>query len=310
MALHASLVRVSGDFTLWVLAMDTEAATVLESLALPGLNVVRLHELEEYDPQLKAVEPTRTRIEYYFTCSPCLPRFLISRHGLDTITYLDSDLAFFSSPEPLFEELGDGSVAIVAHRFAPAAERSHARYGRYNVGWLTFRSDANGLACLDWWRERCLEWCHDRVDGDRYADQKYLEQFEHRFAGVRPLSHPGANLAPWNIARYSIQHSQDGVQVDGMPLVFFHFQGLRRVSRATWDSNLTGYGARLSPVLRADVFRPYIADLCAAEAVVARMLPAVGSPSLRRADLSRIRLVTSRAWRIFRAWLVDNLISQ
>ena len=308
LALHTSLVRAGGEFTLWVLAMDREAADFLEALALPDIRVVRLETLEAFDPELKAIEPTRSRIEYYFTCSPCLPRYLLATQGMETVTYLDSDLSFFSSPEPLFEELGEDSVLIVPHRFSDLPARTHAKYGSYNVGWLTFRADTDGMACLDWWRKRCIEWCFDRVEGDRYADQKYLDRFESLFSGVRPSVNPGANLAPWNVAAHTVARVDGIAHVDGRPLIFFHFQGFRRIDANTYDSNLTNYGAHLTPVLRDDVFRPYIADLRNARNLVARHMAVHDGSNLRRPGLRRIHATTSRMWRTLRARMAGNLV--
>ena len=308
LALYASLQRVGGEFTLWVLALDDEAVDFLRESGFSGIRVVSLADLEAFDPELKAIECTRSRIEYYFTCSPCFPRYLLATQGMDAITYLDSDLSFFSSPEPLFEELGGGSVLIAPHRFSDAATRTHARYGRYNVGWLTFRSDEAGTACLEWWRQRCIEWCYDRVESDRYADQKYLDQFETMFPGVRPTSHPGANLAPWNIGGHSVEFVDGTARVDGQPLVFFHFQGFRRIDEDTYDSNLTSYGARLTPPMSDGIFRPYIADLRHARDVVAQRMTVHEGPNLRRKGVHRARLAASRAWRILRARMAGNLI--
>ena len=309
LALHASLQRVGGEFTLWVLALDEEAATFLQESALPSLRIVRMSQLETFDPELKAVKDTRSRVEYYFTCSPCLPRYLMDIESIDEVTYLDSDLWFFDSPEIVFDELGDGSVAIVPHRFAGPAERSHAKHGRYNVGWLTFRNNTDGRACLEWWRAKCIEWCYDRVELTRYADQKYLDYFADRFRGVCAISHPGANLAPWNVARHVVTQSSSCVRVDGQSLVFFHFQGLRHVAPGTYDANLASYGARMTPALRHGVFEPYLRALQDAEMLIGARLPAaIGAQNLRRAGLGQWRLRASRAWRTLRARLTGNLI--
>lgn len=308
LALHASLRRVAGEFTLWVLALDEEAAAFLDAAGLPSLRVVRLPQLEAFDPQLKATENTRSRVEYYFTCSPCLPRYLMDIEGIGEVTYLDSDLWFLDSPQSVFDELGDGSVAIVPHRFSGPAAHSHAKHGRYNVGWLTFRNDADGRACLEWWRARCLEWCYDRVEPTRYADQKYLDYFEERFRGVRAITHPGANLAPWNVDGHTVTQDASGIRVDAHPLVFFHFQGLRRVAPGTYDSNLASYGARMTPALRHGVFEPYLCALRDAEAFTVERLPAAGAQNLRRSGQSHWRLRASRAWRTLRACMTGNLV--
>ena len=144
MALHRSLVRHSPPFTLWALCLDDEAYAALEVLRLEGVRPVRLTELEAADPELLAVKGSRSTVEYYFTCSPSLPRFLMQQHpDIELITYLDADLFFYSSPQPVFDELGDGSVLIVPHRF-PEHLRHLEEFGVYNVGLLTFRNDPPG----------------------------------------------------------------------------------------------------------------------------------------------------------------------
>jgi hypothetical protein len=154
----------------------------------------------------------------------------------------------------------------VPHRF-PAASVGREKYGKYNVGWLTFRRDAQGLACLAWWRDRCLEWCYDRLEGDRFGDQKYLDQFETLFSGVLVLDDAGVNLAPWNLANHQL-HEQDGrLVVDQRPLIFFHFHQFRRLAPFLWDTNNKANGAARSSSLDDLLYRPYIRALARAHAL-------------------------------------------
>ncbi len=309
LALHASLLQYGDEFTLWVLALDEITAGFLETIGSPSIQVVRLAQLEAFDPALKAIESTRSRVEYYFTCSPCLPRYVMANKDVNEITYLDSDLWFFASPERVFDELAGASIAIVPHRYSGSAARTHVKFGLYNVGWLTFRDDVNGSACLEWWRSKCIEWCYDRVEPERYADQKYLDYFEGRFHGVHAIAHPGANLAPWNVAGHVVARGENGVLVDDRQLVFFHFQGLRQITPRTYDSNLASYGARMTPDLRHGVFEPYLMALQEAEDfVAARLLSWGGTRSLRRAGLHRLHLHMSNAWRTFRARVSGVLV--
>ena len=264
LAMLASLRRTQGDFHLHVLALSATCERVLRALAPSGVTVHTLGELEVADPDLAAVKAARSRIEYYFTATPCLLRHLLrDLPPGEVLTYLDSDLFFFADCEPLYREFGDASVGIVGHRFAPGLERLE-RYGSYNVGWLSFRNDDPGRACLDWYRERCLEWCHDRVEGDRFADQKYLDAFP-GFSRVAELRHPGANVAPWNVGGVRLSRDGDRVLVDGRDLLFFHFHRLRRMTGRVFDTGLRGYGARLGPVLRDAIFVPYLEALARAE---------------------------------------------
>lgn len=241
LTLYTSLREHCGnEFQLWVLCLSPECYTTLKDLNYPNLHPIPLEDLECFDPDLLEVKSTRTIIEYYFTCTPCFPLFLLKQYtSIDLITYLDSDLFFFHSPAPVFQEIGSSSIAIIPHRFSPERQILE-RYGIYNVGWLSFRNNDNGLACLEWYRSRCLEWCFDRYEDDKFADQKYLDHWPKQFSGVCVLQHKGANLALWNIINYSIQDTNQGLFVDEVPLIFYHFQGVRYNAES-------GYSAAVSP---------------------------------------------------------------
>ena len=87
-------------------------------------------------------------------------------------------------------------------------------FGTYNVGWVGVRNDPDGIAVIRWWREQCIEWCYDHVDGDRYADQGYLDSFSRLSTRVKSVDNVGANLAPWNIANYRIDFRDGRVMID------------------------------------------------------------------------------------------------
>ena len=271
LALYQSLVRHSPPFTLWALCLDDEAYQTLEALHLEGIRTIRLSELEAADPELAAVKDSRSAVEYYFTCSPSLPRFLFQREGgIDLVTYLDADLMFYSSPGPIFDELGAGSVLIVPHRF-PESLKHLEMYGTYNVGLLMFRNDERGLAVLNRWREQCLEWCFDRVEDGRFADQRYLDSWP-GLPGVVALEHPGAGLAPWNFMRYRIDLGVDPPRVDGRSLIFYHFQSVKEIRPGLWDIGLDKY-APMDRELRAWLYRGYLRELRSAS----RRLASLGS---------------------------------
>lgn len=222
-----SLRAVLPDARLRVLCMDVETKRVLDGLREPGLEAVALAELEEHDPALVAVKGDRSPAEYCWTSTPAVCRYLLEREPeLDELTYIDADLMFWSSPEPLFDELGGDAVLIVPHRYAPQWAAQETTHGIYNVEWLTFRRDKRGLAVLDWWRERCIEWCYASPEDGKFGDQKYLDGWPDRFDGVHVLRHPGGGLAPWNVPRHRLEPDGESVTVDGSPLIFFHFHSL------------------------------------------------------------------------------------
>ena len=180
LALHESLRRHVEDFTLWILCMDDTAFDVLERLDLPDVKLLSLAQFEDED--LLAAKETRTQVEYCWTCTPSLPLYLLEHEpGLESISYLDADLFFSDDPAPVFQELGEGSIGIVGHRYGPKWEALAEDSGIYNVGFMVFRNDKRALTCLSWWRDRCIEWCYHRVEDGKMGDQKYLDDWPARF---------------------------------------------------------------------------------------------------------------------------------
>src|SRR5215475_12977085 len=91
LTLYRSLVRhMPGKFELWVLCLDDITYELLSRLALDGLHPISMSEFEAGDTALLAAKETRSRVEYFFTCTPSLPLFVLRRNpGLETVTYLD-----------------------------------------------------------------------------------------------------------------------------------------------------------------------------------------------------------------------------
>jgi len=283
LALYRSLEEHAGEFRLFVLCLSQDAEAAIRELALERLEPIALAELEAADPELLATKSTRETVEYYFTSTPVLMRHLFDRNaGIELLTYLDADTVFFSGPEPLFDEIGDASVAIVPHRF-PEKLRHLERYGKYNVAWVTFRRDENGLACLADWRQRCLDWCYDREEDGKFADQKYLDDWPERFASVRVLRHPGADLAPWNISGHRISAHSSGPLVDDEPLVFFHAHRFDLLGDGRYEAHLDDYQASASPELASLVLEPY-ARLLAATGGAVDSRSAVGAATTESSD--------------------------
>lgn len=271
LALHESLRRHCPSFRLWVLCMDEPTFVTLQHLDLPGVRLISRNEFECGDAPLLAAKANRSAVEYYFTCTPSLVRFVLHRHeDVDILAYVDADLFFFSDLKPLRGELGDRSVGIIGHRFTPAM-RHLEFYGLYNVGLLLFRRDRDGLQCLEWWRDRCNEWCYSRAEDGRFGDQKYLDDWPTRFRGVAVLTHKGANVAVWNIGNYSVALRDGGVFVDEQPLICFHYHGLKAVRRWLIDLHASAYHVAFNDAAMHGIFAPYISALFHAEQTLQRV---------------------------------------
>jgi hypothetical protein len=268
LVLYESLRRHHPRIRLYVGCFDTETFTYLSERALTDVVPIAVADLETADPELAATRATRSRVEYYFTSTAAWLRHVLLRDAdIDLITYVDADYRFFASAEPLFEEMSNASIAVVEHRFPPRLAHLEDR-GRFNVGWLSFRRDEQGLACIEWWRARCIEWCYDRLEPGRFADQKYLDEWPRLFPRTRVLQHGGVSVAPWNLERANVDERGGELDVGGDHLICFHFHGVKHVAGPVYASGLLGYRVPLRGPLRKRVYEPYLGELLAHEAVL------------------------------------------
>lgn len=264
-ALIDSMERHGFDGEIWLYCLSDECYDALAALALPRVKAIRLAELEAFYPELVAVKPTRQIIEYYYSCAPAILHYAFAHapHA-EWVTFLDSDLWFYASPDRVFDEIGDAPVTIIPHNFTPHL-RPYEKFGLYNVGWVSFRRCPEGEKCLEWWRKSCVEWCYGYIEDDRYADQKYLDRFIEFAPHTLVLTHKGCNLAPWNIGNFKVTLSDGKVMVDKDQLLFFHFSGLKEVFSLLYFDPHRTYGAQHTAVIRNFIYRPYIQSLVAAE---------------------------------------------
>lgn len=261
LALFESLQKHCGDFSLYALCFDDTTFETLKKYNARRLFPIALENLLRTDKELAEVCPHRSNVEFYFTTTPALPLYLMNQYTeIDNITYLDADLFFYNSPQAIFAESKGASISIVEHRYAPHL-KGYEKNGIYNVSWVSFRRDNNGLTALNWWRERCLEWCYDRHEDGKYADQKYLDDWPTRFKNVHVIEHRGANLAPWNVGNHRLSLRDNQITVDGEPLIFYHFHGFKKLFFNTYDPNLSAYGYKLNDIVKTRVYAPYIKAL-------------------------------------------------
>jgi hypothetical protein len=271
-----SLRRFEPRTPIYVLALSETCETILRDLALPHVEIIPLTALEAAYPELATVKPTRMTIEYYFTLSPFLPHYLFVHTSAERITYIDGDLYFFSSPRPLLDSLGDASVAITPHRFS-FEYRNHVRYGRFNVAWISYRRCPEGLECVDAYKADCTAWCYDRLEGERFGDQKYLDAWPGRYPALKIIEHKGFNLGIWNVRGYMIRMKSDTVMIDDDPLVFYHFDATQFLPDGTVKVPVLPVGGRSQTVLLENVIRPYGQILAKERRALAQRFPVLAS---------------------------------
>ena len=253
LALYYSLEKVC-EFQLYIFTPDQECYDLLKCKNLSKAVLINLSTVE--DDELKKIKTMRDVAEYFWTVKASCIRFLFEKYNVDLVSYLDADIFFYSTPAPIFEEMGDKSVLIIPHNFSPQYSKE-IKNGVYNAGFISFRNDESGNRILNWWDRKCRDWCYRKKMDGKFGDQMYLNNLS-EYDFVHVLKHKGT-LANWNVQQFEFDNS-DG-KITGIKdnnarfeIIFFHFHYLKFL-----DSNEVELGRKYVSLQVYNMFyKPYI----------------------------------------------------
>ena len=287
-ALYRSLELYCNNFHLYIFTFDDKSYAILGKLNFRHATIISLKDFE--NENLIRVKPTRTIAEYCWTCTASTIWYSINKFDLDHCTYLDADIVFFSSPSPIYEEIGNNSIGITPHNFTPKLKSSEI-LGKYCVQFTYFRNDTDGLKALNWWKNKCIEWCYAKMEDDKYADQKYLDHFPAFFKNVHIVENIGAGVAPWNINNFIVEvenqiyvklAKKGGVNTRNN-LIFYHFQGLKFIKKE--QLIISEASSIFIPKIALNfIYKPYIINLNVIES------------ELRNVTETHIEIIFKRNW--------------
>lgn len=255
---HKTLMEAEPNAYLYIFAFDDETFNILEELKLERTRIVSLREFE--DNELLKIKPSRSFVEYCWTCTPSVILFAIEKFNLDSCTYIDSDMYFLNSPKIIIDEIPkNASILLTEHRYTKAYDAT-AVSGRFCVQFMTFKNTITGIEALRWWRDQCIEWCYFIAKDGKLGDQGYIQDWETRFEGVHVMQNLGGGLAPWNIQQYdiivenkSLMFVEKETNKKFLP-IFYHFHYLRFYSNT--EIVLSGYP--LSHMDKVFIYYPYV----------------------------------------------------
>ena len=268
--LYDSMCKHIESFKLYVFAFDDKCYEIIKAIGKEDLIPVSVRELEFAYPCLLEAKKDRNTVEYNWTCSSWIIKYVLEVFNERICTYIDADMMFFASPEPVFQTMRSKncSVIIVPHRYPNDKVNSieGPKTGYYCVEFNTFVNDKNGKTALDWWAKECCKWCHYVVPtvDQWYGDQKYLNEFPKKFDGVYVCDHYGVGLANWNDNRMELKlpESDSIILIDKetkeeYPLIIYHYAEVRFLSNHWIKVTTSITGKRLHRL----IFDAYIDEI-------------------------------------------------
>ena len=251
-----SIAKKSENYLVILVCHDELSYSTMIERSMQNVELVKLSEIEVYFEELNAKKLLISPIEYIFLLTPFILKFCLEVFKLENVVYVDSDIYFFSSIDPIFNEIKNSDVGITSHNF-PKKMRHLEVNGKFNVGILFFRNSRDGNQILDWWAKRCLESTSiESTSSDVFGDQKYLDLFSTIYPGTYVYKNLGINAAPWNCHEVTPDNN-GGLTINGSNLVCFHFSGVK-ASENKFIAGYHRYGIRPMPVIKQYVYQPYV----------------------------------------------------
>jgi hypothetical protein len=232
------------EFKFFVLALDNYVEDFFKKNQIKNVQVISLKDLEQSYKDLIIAKNNRDLIEYYFTLSPFLPRYIFEKYKCLNISYVDSDFFFYKNPIKLFQKILNSSVTVIK-------QESEPQYGLFNMGLICFNFNfSETLEILNTWGEQCIDSCSDipNLKENIYADQKYLDEWLIKLRNIKILYPEYSVLSPWD-TNAKIEYNIDN-------FFAFHFHNFK-IQNNFFYTGFCNYNKRPSKIILDKIYIPY-----------------------------------------------------
>lgn len=291
LTLYNSLLNYDGHFTLFIFCMEKDSTRILEQIGMKNAVITDMSELEAEDRELLETKDSRSVQEYSWTAKASVMLYVFKHYAdIDNIIWLDGDTCFFSDAGPIYREWGSSSILLTEEKYTGPYEEKSRIYGKYQLGFMGFRRDETGIACLEQFRSNVLQWCYNRFEEGKWSDQMYAVNWPEKYKKVQIVKHKGINANPFILYRYVTEQDMkiicrdSRVCIEDEEIVLFHFYGFDRYNDREFD--LCHYGSFLSDDALKHIYKPYTEQINKAVAEI----NSVSGGYCRDAEISGYRI--------------------
>jgi hypothetical protein len=161
-------------------------------------------------------------------------QYIAQKFNAERIYYFDPDIIVFNRLDDLQKKLDKNSILLTPHITTPETnpqaildnEHCCLRHGVYNLGFLGIRMQGQGTQFINWWADRLRNACYDDVPAGLFTDQRWVDLAPGFFDDIAIVRDPQYNVATWNLTHRTATGTVPyGLEINGNPLVFYHFSG-------------------------------------------------------------------------------------
>lgn len=179
---------------------------------------------------------SHTVVELCTAVKPFAFQHLFQAHGFSNVVYQDPDTVLYARMVELEDEMQRHPIVLTPHVSVPATDTDDLldgemlgclRHGVFNLGFLALTNQGEGPRFLQWWLDRCRDYCFDDNQRGLFTDQKWVDLAPCFFETLKVFRLPSYNVATWNLYYRNVATREDGAIVvnERHPLRFYHFSG-------------------------------------------------------------------------------------
>lgn len=182
---------------------------------------------------------------------------LFQKRNYETLLYIDPDIMVFRPLSAVYEALESASIVLTPHMRKPyyddamPSDMSILQSGTYNLGFIGLKNTKPSSQLLDWWMTKLYRDCIVDIPNGLFVDQKWIDLVPGFFPDHKIIYGPGYNAAYWNLHERTLTCNEDGWQVDGEPLSFFHFSGYIPFAPQTLSKHQNRHRLESLPILKS-----------------------------------------------------------
>jgi len=169
-------------------------------------------------------------VEFLTSVKPFYFSYLFNiRPEAEKIAYFDPDIMVFEPLTDLENKLDVNDIVLTPHFTVPITdslmptEKHVFDTGVFNLGFLAVKRSENTLNMLKWWERKLRYECILDLSRGYFVDQLWMNVVPTYFDKVLIDKYPGYNMAHWNLHERTLTETANGYEVNGVPLVFYHF---------------------------------------------------------------------------------------
>ncbi len=151
--------------------------------------------------------------------------------GYDKVIYFDPDIRVYRNLDGMLGLLDEHQMLLTPHLTGPLdddklpSELNILVSGTYNLGYIGLRNTPDMQRFAHWWEDKLYTDCVVDLERGLFVDQKWVDMAPGMYPGVYINRDPSWNVAYWNLKHRQVTRAGDSFEVNGEPLLFFHFSG-------------------------------------------------------------------------------------